>query len=807
MKSNIFSLILLFALLVTACNPFQTSNPIDIDSTIPPESEQDKTIDESAYLNDGDIESIGFPDYPLISPLESSISIAYPGEMIEISGHPALSGELTVTSQENEWVTSSFSDGAGELNLPDDIPDGIYLIKVETESGALAYTHLRVTSEPGIWLETDQKFINDSDLVELTITYRGLPEDALVIFGTGDFDWEDEFFGDFNDFDLLDEDDLWLEEFEEGEVAPTLLAPLENGLLAPTFSFETRLSDLIQTPIYLPGIAANFIQVIAIEGNGLISENFMNGYNDEDDWNDDDFYDDDYEDWDTIMIDIDYWLSETIELVQCNQISLIQGNLGQPGAVQIWSTDGALESQSAWTETGNFTFEVKPGQTLILAQADIENGSSTEVFSVQFEVPCGSEVNVDLTQGHYEIQTNNYSHNTLLSGQQNQNPPLVVSPAQTQTSLLWPESGTSTQAPVLGKPVQSSQEGGLICRQVAVGPISYQGRNLHISHLVASRLNQMLSRANVFSAESASQLASAGVPAPQVDFNISSRNTSSQPEILWLMASNNRGTDRPQSVFGEVPNRLVADRFTLETLVPQLGSRMADSAICGELIPERFELAKDESKDFMISLTNLNGAGVSDASIEEPELDCGTVKFEEVTGSGGFYLATYTATEDMCTDNLIYSAEWQDVKAENITGTARVFGNYLMIGNRQLEAVFFTMETGLLARACNTSIIGPWQGELTAQPDPGLAAMIGLAGAFSTLANLPGEGQRLMDLAPRFLEEGVIDVTFNMPEDGGHFDIFSSFIGYYYPDQWIAVIFVSAEYLFIAEIIPIPGCP
>lgn len=359
--------------------------------------------------------------------------------------------------------------------------------------------------------------------------------------------------------------------------------------------------------------------------------------------------------------------------------------------------------------------------------------------------------------------------------------------------------------------------GGGPCRRAYVRVLKFgrPGKSIGAEDQFAARLSAALPRLTAFGPGTAPEAAALpGGSVPKADFEVAGV---SGEDILEYnaFASAKRGTDQTVivsvGVFSE--ERSIA-QAVVDLVAPKLAGALADAAICGQVDPASFQLAKDEERDVTVKVTNLAGEGVDDAEVQHSaNLKCGEVDPEDGETDGGSFNTEYKAEkEGPCLDTLAFDVDWDgphgQVSAASLQAGAEVFGNLQMQG--QYDIPMTGMSASMDVKACQTGPTGPWRGKAEFR----LGVVTDLVGDASQFAILLGVGedvaQQLLDVVGDVPKDPlVIPVEFTMPERGGRVDFgIPGWFGNYFPEDRLVVVFTKDGPLFTMDIVPLPeGSP
>lgn len=335
---RLFGSLLTLVLLASACTGNQTS-----DTT--PSSQVATTVG----TGEPDAAQGGLKQgVPPISTLSAEEPIVAPGEVVTLTGSPQLNGELRLIGPDGTDVTAPFTGGSGSADLPPDATEGEWQAVVTSDTGAIALGSVKVATGPSLLLVSDRSHVAPAGDVTVTLYARGLHDDARVMFGWGNLDWN----AYFEDTE------------EEGEEPLGVLIPDQNGLLQ-LGDTPAALSDVVGKPLLMGG---------GLEISGLQAMVFSN--------TSDDFY-----------------LSDPLRLEGCPAPVSIQGTMGGPGSIHLLSLGDGLRSAGIDTTDGSFAVDAPHGPTRVFAALD--DGGPLD--PIGFNVPCAGSVELDLVSGTVDI--------------------------------------------------------------------------------------------------------------------------------------------------------------------------------------------------------------------------------------------------------------------------------------------------------------------------------------------------------------------------------------------------------------------
>lgn len=613
-----YSLGLLFLLIISSCGE---SSPINADGEeisieensiedLPPEIQE--LVDQSEVL----------PDFPLLSQLTASPSVVGPGDVITLSGDPKLYGEVTITHASTSEKLE-FISGAGSFTVPTDALNGIYLVTLENEEGAIALGSFRVASAPGIWLNASGRFVGTDEFIKVTVTAYQVPLDVFAVFQSG----------------VLVQEDIPEDEFEASD--PFAIDGLSVQLV-PSTSGELRLggfpgvplAEIVDQTLLLPAIFANRLQVFALSPE--IAQLLAEG-----DYEALDAFDEEMPEGMQVL------LSNIVSIQQCNEPGEVRGDLGGAGIIRAISLNGAFPATATETNSGPFSFQVSAGIVILLGESG--DGLTYSALAPQLvNVPCGESVEVDFDSA----------------------PEAGLQP------LAKPEKGMfKLAAPALPYRNMQSGGGGEICRSLYIPNVGgsaeeapaflsawtsqMSGRLSRVSVMNASDINAMLSWA-------AKQQLLGTPEEDQID--IPAIGEAAGGDFLLRSSVSKIGENYYATwALLRTEDARVIYRTSNKSANPEsfinLPAGLLDAAqkadICATIDPEEKALDLGESVQLEIEMTDLNGEAFDALEInlfgDGPE--CGDLEWTTKTFTGDTIMTNkYTANNSIpCTDILEFS--------------------------------------------------------------------------------------------------------------------------------------------------------
>lgn len=311
------------------------------------------------------------------------LEVAVEPAVVEAGGSSALTakagsdGQITFVSPAGGTLHAEVQAGSGVVNIPSGTAPGRYLAALEGDLGQTAFVELQVVDGPSLWIEADRHAAAPGELVEISIGFHDLDPSTVAVLGVGDVDWESEM-ADEDDLDSFAEgDDLTEEDFETGtgEQSGQLMQPGNSGLLEPTLAPSISLAEWAEGPLFLGGLSAGDLQLIALPGVSAGGGATQQGG--------------------------DLVLSEPWSLVDCESGGVVGGSAASGWYVQAWTRHGGLWSTSLTSDGGGWSMVLPAGESTLLATPP--EGSAAQVRVLVIDTPCGGELAVDLERGTVEV--------------------------------------------------------------------------------------------------------------------------------------------------------------------------------------------------------------------------------------------------------------------------------------------------------------------------------------------------------------------------------------------------------------------
>jgi len=657
---------------------FLITGACSLPALAPSEGEQKEGELESVAteLEGADLELPEPLTFPLLSSLESDVAVAEPGEEVTFSADSSLSGWLTLKSPLGEVLEVAFDNGEASLEIPQGAMEGVYTALVTNDIGALAIGRVRIASGPGIWLTTDRRYVSTNDQAHLRVFVHGIPLDTPVLLTVGDV--EDE---------------------------PSMLIPSSGGILVLSYT-PVPLREFIDRPLILPGFLADQVSVLVVqepESEVLIQSN-------------------------------------TVQLIACDQRGTIRGDLGGKGIIRVVSFSGGVRTSTAWTQDGEFTIDVPPGQDALFGWLQPDEGPSTQVGPVWLDVPCGQELEIELATSTAQmtaVRPSGWSNHSI-TGVRALVRPVLNAAARLQGPAAVPLASAGGEEP---------------CRKIVVYSIEggdSRGNVIELSPELAGQLGSSLSETEVVtSAELYQAFEHQDTGEDDQDRNTRTGNvadyTSGDHYIVYGnmgFLSGGQGTyivllyglpkvaTDAKVVVRDRFNHSGMDRREIAAevgrahrrLFGEFTQRMKDAAICGKVEPVEADLNPGEATDpqLVYTLTNLAGEEVHGAEVTVKGAEIGKINPEEGRISGTEFTATYTAAEDprQYDEMLAFEATAGDVRTKEGESTVAISvgGNYRIQASLSFDSdsgyAFVVANYGLEATACETGRTGPYIGSL-----------------------------------------------------------------------------------------------
>lgn len=744
-------------------------SPGEADTSLPEHSLEGKPVEEIASQLETDLLSL--PEIPLVSKLEPEKTFIEPGMYASFQGHPNLSGDFWLRGPDGEALHGVFSSGRGSIAIPVDASAGLYTALVDTPAGAIAYGHVQVVNEPGLWVSADRVYISSQEVVEIHVAAYGLPEYALAGIGLGGADWKT-FLSDFSTISpqpLIDEEgDIRREEilgdmlFDDLGPPLSILAPNERRVLTPSLTRFSSLDELMARSLLLPGFLAGYIQVFAVDARNIDQSGGAQ-----------------------------IWLSNQLHLQECSQNGTITGQLNTPGDVYFVSPSKGYLGVNSFEAGTPFSLEMPPGNILVFVIYKNQVGPDI-TRSVLVEVPCGEEVMVSLPEKSSEgigADSNNDSDSPGPSTYSGEHP-----------SLISPLKRLGDNAEVCKRflvHIESDQE-------------ELQSTASLLSHLLAGKLRERLKNASVHSLDSTrAVLRSAEIysqDSNQGNAEILLRDLASAADIDFLVQGKlaRVGDSYVLALSGRNQNKNVLITLdsgwfaSLEDLAGlgdpgrNLIEKMVDAGVCG-FIEASSDIQPGENVEVRIQVANLAGEAAEGALIEALPPSRGIIDPQKGTISAGVFTTNYMADpEELGLDQLSFDIRWEGkagpVDRERLATSLTIAENYGMIGGFESSPVGFSLpglfqglHFNLTAYSCHSGKTGPYEGSITA----------GLA--------LEQEG-----VLPEIVSGASIDIpiTLSLPPEGGVVHLakpFQSLTGRYHSGLSTMIFFSMGFPLFSAE--------
>ncbi|MDF1595795.1 MAG: hypothetical protein P1T08_06830 [Acidimicrobiia bacterium] len=279
--------------------------------------------------------------------VESEEAIIEPGTVASFSTRSRLTGVLRLVAPAGSELIGPFVDGRAEIPVPDDSPEGEYLVIMEGEDGALGVGTFLVAAGPTVWLRSDRRSVGPADEVVARLDAHRVNDDALALFGWGDLDLASYVEGDGG---------------EEGEPLG-FLVPDGDGFLQPGYD-----------PVPLQGLAGRSLLMSGMQVAGLQA----------------------------LVIDPEReeaLYSNFLPRAGCAETSRLSGTIGGPGALRVLSTGDGLRSAGLITGDGTFSIDAPHGRLAAFGARD----DGQQIEPLMFDIPCGAAAVVDLEHGDFEV--------------------------------------------------------------------------------------------------------------------------------------------------------------------------------------------------------------------------------------------------------------------------------------------------------------------------------------------------------------------------------------------------------------------
>jgi len=612
----------------------------------------------------------------LLSSLKSDVAVAEPGEVVTFSADIGISGWLTLKSPTGEVLEAAFDKGKASLVIPQNATGGVYTATVTSESDALAIGRVRIAHEPGIWLTTDRRYVSTNDQALLRVFVHGIPLDTPALLMVGDV--EDE---------------------------PSMLIPSSGGILVLSYT-PVPLREFIDRPLVLPGFLADQVSILLVqEPEGTVSLQ-----------------------------------SNTVQLVACDQRGAIRGDLGGKGIIRVVSFSGGVTTSTAWTQDGEFTIYVPPGQGALFGWLQPDEGPSTQVGPVWVDVPCGRELEIGMsasTARMAALRPSGWSSHAKTAVRALARPVLNAA-ARQQGPAAAPLASASGEEPCRKVVVYSSVEGG-----------DSLGNVINLAPELAGQLGSNLSEAEVItSAELWQAFEHQDAGEDDQDRDTRTGNAADYASgdhfivygdkgflsgggtyIVLLYGLPKAATDAKVVVRDTFQGSGIERRDLLAEvgrafrgLFGEFTQKMKDAAICGKVEPVEADLDPGEATapQLVYTLTNLAGEEVQGAEVDVKGAEIGKINPEEGRLSGTEFTATYTAAKDSTQydELLAFEATAGNVRTKEGESTVAISvgGNYRIQASLSFDSdsgyAFVLANYNLEATSCETGRRGPFKGSL-----------------------------------------------------------------------------------------------
>ncbi len=336
-----FTMIMVFTLLILAQACSSNVGGITPQTTRPGESTpgmakstaaaSEPTQPVSTPTSEAEFASLS--DYAMTTRLVVSPEVVGAGETIELTSSFTFTGTLQIQGPQASGLSVDMKAGKAQLELPEDIPAGLYTVELNGQANRYGFGTFRVADQPGIWLTIDRSFVRPGEAPRIHVSAWGVPEDLPV------------------------EVDVHGSLFALNQLGPDS----QTGQLIPfRLDQPPQLGDLLGRTWTLPEGISGDIEVVAGNDSSSDSSDFS---------------------------------SNTMRVSACSSPSYIQGDLGVSGQIRAIWAEGGARVVSAETQDGSFQLEAGPGLVLLDVQRT-DNGTGGARSSQAVRLGCGDTVDV-----------------------------------------------------------------------------------------------------------------------------------------------------------------------------------------------------------------------------------------------------------------------------------------------------------------------------------------------------------------------------------------------------------------------------